>query len=154
MPSRRPRYLITTADEQTWKIDQPVLFLGEWCKVYSRMHAWQELDSETVAYHWKDRNRLYRDYSYLVELYERVLPKLANYLNNKQMESFRLTQALMESNERLQEKTLSLSKKVDSQNQEIGQLKRDLDIKKHRLRAFQIATAVTSTIILVKVFLM
>lgn len=77
-----------------------------------------------------------------------------NYLNNKQMESFRLTQALMESNERLQEKTLSLSKKIDSQNQEIGQLKRDLDIKKHRLRAFQIATAVTSTIILVKVFLM
>ena len=77
-----------------------------------------------------------------------------NYLNNKQMESFRLTQALMESNERLQEKTLSLSKKVDSQNQEIGQLKRDLDIKKHRLRAFQIATVVTSTIILVKVFLM
>ena len=77
-----------------------------------------------------------------------------NYLNNKQMESFRLTQALMESNERLQEKTLSLSKKVDSQNQEIGQLKKDLDIKKHRLRAFQVATAVTSTIILVKVFLM
>ena len=77
-----------------------------------------------------------------------------NYLNNKQMESFRLTQALMESNERLQEKTLSLSKKIDLQNQEIGQLKKDLDIKKHRLRAFQIATAVTSTIILVKVFLM
>ena len=77
-----------------------------------------------------------------------------NYLNNKQMESFRLTQALMESNERLQEKTLFLSKKVDLQNQEIGQLKRDLDIKKHRLRAFQVATAVTSTIILVKVFLM
>jgi peptidoglycan hydrolase CwlO-like protein len=77
-----------------------------------------------------------------------------NYLNNKQMESFRLTQALMDSNERLQEKTLSLSKKIDSQNQEIGQLKKDLDIKTHRLRAFQIATAVTSTIILVKVFLM
>lgn len=77
-----------------------------------------------------------------------------NYLNNKQMESFKLTQALMESNERLQEKTLFLSKKVDLQNQEIGQLKTKLDIKTHRLRAFQIATAVTSTIILVKVFLM
>lgn len=64
------------------------------------------------------------------------------------MESFRLTQALMESNERLQEKTLALSKKIDLQSEQIGQLKKDLDIKKQRLKFFQITTAVTGGIIL------
>jgi hypothetical protein len=77
-----------------------------------------------------------------------------NYLNNKQMESFRLTQALMESNEKLQGKVLTLSKKVDEQAIEIGKLQRTVEIKTHRLRAFQIATAVTSTIIILKFLVM
>ncbi len=77
-----------------------------------------------------------------------------NYLNNKQMESFRLTQALMESNEKLQNKTLSLSKKVDDQVIQIARLQRDLEIKSNRLRAFQVATVVTSTIIVLKFLVM
>ena len=77
-----------------------------------------------------------------------------NYLNNKQMESFRLTQALMESNEKLQGKLLSVSKKLDSQTAETYKLQAELDIKQRRLRTWQIATAVTSTIILIKIFLM
>lgn len=77
-----------------------------------------------------------------------------NYLNNKQMESFRLTQALMESNEKLQGKLLSVSKKLDSQTAETYKLQAELDLKQRRLRTWQIATAVTSTIILIKIFLM
>ena len=77
-----------------------------------------------------------------------------NYLNNKQMESFRLTQALMESNEKLQNKTLFLSKKVDDQVIQIARLQRDLEIKSNRLRAFQVATVVTSTIIVLKFLVM
>jgi len=77
-----------------------------------------------------------------------------NYLNNKQMESFRLTQALMESNEKLQGKLLAVSKKLDSQTAETYKLQAELDIKQRRLRTWQIATAVTSTIILIKIFLM
>lgn len=64
------------------------------------------------------------------------------------MESFRLTQALMESNEKLQAKTLALSKKVDVQNENIGQLKAELDRTRKNLRFFQITTAVTGGIIL------
>lgn len=71
-----------------------------------------------------------------------------NYLKNKEMESFRLTQALMESNEKLQAKTLALSKKVDVQNENIGQLKAELDRTRKNLRFFQITTAVTGGIIL------
>lgn len=77
-----------------------------------------------------------------------------NYLNNKQMESFRLTQALMESNEKLQGKLLTVSKKLDSQTAETYKLQAKLDLKQRRLRTWQIATAVTSTIILIKIFLM
>ena len=77
-----------------------------------------------------------------------------DYLKTKQMDSFRLTQALMESNEKLQESLLNLSKKVDKQAFEIGKLQRDLEVKSNRLRAFQIATVVTSTIIVLKFFVM
>jgi putative transferase (TIGR04331 family) len=77
------RYLITTADERSWKTDEPVLFLGEWCKLYARRHLWETLDSETVQYHWKDRDMVYRDYLYLRECHERLLPKLAAFLNAK-----------------------------------------------------------------------
>jgi hypothetical protein len=35
------RYLITTADERTWRFDQPVIFSGEWCRLYERQHIWQ-----------------------------------------------------------------------------------------------------------------
>jgi len=77
-----------------------------------------------------------------------------DYLKTKQMDSFKLTQALMESNEKLQESLLNLSKKVDKQAFEIGKLQRDLEVKSNRLRAFQIATVVTSTIIVLKFFVM
>jgi hypothetical protein len=76
------------------------------------------------------------------------------YLKDKQMDSFRLTQALMESNEKLQGKVLTLSKKVDEQAIEVGRLQKTIEIKTHRLRGFQIATAVTSIIIILKFLVM
>lgn len=42
---KESRFLITTADERTWKFDRPVIFLGEWCKRYERTHIWSKLDS-------------------------------------------------------------------------------------------------------------
>ncbi|MBL1140619.1 MAG: hypothetical protein HND53_01150 [Proteobacteria bacterium] len=38
------RFLITTADERTWKFDRPVIFLGEWCCRHNRKHIWQAMD--------------------------------------------------------------------------------------------------------------
>lgn len=76
------RYLITTALEETWPTpDKPVIFLGEWCKLYDRRQAWEKYDSITVPYHWDDRQRLYKDYLYLRDLYERILPSLGAQLN-------------------------------------------------------------------------
>ena len=75
------RYLITTADERTWPKDQPVLFLGEWCKRFSRKKNWSSLDSNTVTYHWDDRKQLQEDSLYLQDIYENLLEELSEYLN-------------------------------------------------------------------------
>ncbi len=45
----RPRYLVTTADERTWKYDQPVIFLGEWCRDYDRKEVWSKMDAIVAA---------------------------------------------------------------------------------------------------------
>lgn len=43
------RHLITTPDERTWKFDRPVLFLGEWCRLYDRSDIWMNMDAEVAA---------------------------------------------------------------------------------------------------------
>jgi putative transferase (TIGR04331 family) len=76
------RVLITTAIEETWPAaDVPVLFLGEWCKLHSRKAAWEKRDAITLDYHWEDRDKLYKDYVYLQNLYEDLLEETANNLN-------------------------------------------------------------------------
>jgi len=75
-------FLITSADENSWKEDEKILFLGEWCKKYSRRHVWSKFDYEVLPYHWVDREKLHRDYLYLNDLYERTLVQLTTKLNN------------------------------------------------------------------------
>ena len=75
------RFLITTALEQTWRQDVPVLFLGEWCRRYDRRHIWERMDAQVVSYHWDDREKLHRDYLYLRDLHEGLLAELGDYLN-------------------------------------------------------------------------
>lgn len=75
------RFLCTTALEETWPADQPILFLGEWCRRYSRRDQWSKLDAEILPYHWDDRARLNADYLYLQQVHERLLRDLTDGLN-------------------------------------------------------------------------
>ena len=77
------RTLITTADERTWPKGEgeSVLFLGEWCKRYSRKKKWEKLNSIVAPYHWDDRKMLFKDYQYLLELHENLLIDLSRKLN-------------------------------------------------------------------------
>ena len=77
------RFLITTAIEETWPKDPetPVLFLGEWCRIYSRRERWSIMNAELIPYHWDDRNKLYSDYQYLRIIYEKMLKALQVQLN-------------------------------------------------------------------------
>lgn len=74
-------FLVATADQRFWKTNEPVLFLGEWCKLYSEKSVWEKIPHEVLPYHWDDRQKLYRDYKYLQKLYERVLQDLSESLN-------------------------------------------------------------------------
>lgn len=75
------RHLITTADQRTWKFDRPVLFLGEWCRLYDKRAVWGEMDAEVLSHHWMDNDKLHADYLYLSGLYERFLVVLGERLN-------------------------------------------------------------------------
>ena len=46
---KKLRHLILTADENTWKFDCPVIFLGDWCRLYDRRHIWKNMDAIVAA---------------------------------------------------------------------------------------------------------
>ena len=75
-------FLITTAEQRFWKTDEPVLFLGEWCRLFSQRHVWENLTYEVLPYHWDDRKKLYRDYLYLDKLYNKTILHMADQLNS------------------------------------------------------------------------
>ena len=53
-------FLVTTADEKYWNKEDKIFFLGEWCKLFQNKEALSELNFETVAYHWSDKNKFQR----------------------------------------------------------------------------------------------
>ena len=68
--------------EETWPADEsPILFLGEWCRLYNKKALWERRSAEVAPYHWDDREKLYKDYLYLQALYEELLVELAAKLN-------------------------------------------------------------------------
>ena len=75
------KYLVTTADESTWPKDNPIVFLGEWCKRYPRKDYWESFASDTVNYHWHNAEKMQQDYEYLQDIYERLLIELSSHLN-------------------------------------------------------------------------
>ena len=56
------RVLVTTAVESSWLYEEPVLFLGEWCRRFSRRDHWSNLDHEVLTYHWDDRFVFAKDF--------------------------------------------------------------------------------------------
>ena len=70
-------FLVTTADQRFWKTDEEILFLGEWCKIYSQKHVWGKLNHRTLPYHWDDREKLVEDFRYVESLYAKQLTFLS-----------------------------------------------------------------------------
>ncbi len=74
-------FLATTSNQDYWNKDERILFLGEWCKLYSQKNVWQNLHYETLSYHWENRGKLYQDYLYCDSVYEKCLKQLVGQLN-------------------------------------------------------------------------
>lgn len=77
------RYLITTADERTWKFDRPVIFLGEWCRLYSRKHVWQDMDAIVAAPYGLGQAQKDLDHTEARALEQKLLPILCALLNSQ-----------------------------------------------------------------------
>jgi putative transferase (TIGR04331 family) len=75
------RYLITTADERTWIVDRPVLFLGEWCRRYDRRHVWERMDAQTAAPFGTRAEQRAQAIEYVHRLSSQLLEELAAALN-------------------------------------------------------------------------
>lgn len=73
--------LATTALEATWGDGEPVLFLGEWCRLYDRRAVWEKLPHQVVRNHWDDRSQLRHDCAYLKTLHDALLTALTRSLN-------------------------------------------------------------------------
>jgi putative transferase (TIGR04331 family) len=76
-----PRYLITTADERTWKFDRPVVFLGEWCRLYDRKHIWHGMDAIVMAPYGLGQAKKDADNVEARALEENLFPILCEALN-------------------------------------------------------------------------
>ena len=71
-------FIATTALEEFWDTSYPVVFLGPWCKRYSRKSFWQGIRSTTLAPAAKDP---FETIKYLNEVHERLLLVLAKIFN-------------------------------------------------------------------------
>jgi putative transferase (TIGR04331 family) len=75
------RFLITTADERTWKFDRPVIFLGEWCRIFERKHIWQHMDAIVAAPYGLGQAQKDADHAEARALEEKLFSILCDALN-------------------------------------------------------------------------
>jgi putative transferase (TIGR04331 family) len=79
--SKESRHLIASADERTWKFDRPVIFLGEWCRLYDRKHIWQSMDAILAEPYGLGMANKDADFSEAKQLEDKYFPILCNILN-------------------------------------------------------------------------
>jgi putative transferase (TIGR04331 family) len=75
------RYLITTADERTWKFDRNVIFLGEWCRRHERKHIWQHMNATVALPYGLGIAKKDADHDEARRIEERLFPILCETLN-------------------------------------------------------------------------
>jgi len=75
------RYLITTADERSWVFDQPVLFLGEWCRRFHRRSIWSTMDAIVAEPYGLEPEKQKHDLEYVLSLTAQLLLELTVVLN-------------------------------------------------------------------------
>lgn len=80
MPDQ-PVFLVTTAIEDFWEASRPVVFLGDWCRRYSRKKTWEALDGEVLPDLWSERTAALGACEYAEKSYERLLGPLCQALN-------------------------------------------------------------------------
>lgn len=81
METKQQQFLALTANEEFWDLSKPIIFLGEWCKTYQRKSFWQSLNAKTLVSPQLQYANSYEAYQYASNIYEALLPRLADKLN-------------------------------------------------------------------------
>ena len=81
-PETSPPFLTTTALEEFWDTTQPLVFLGEWCRRYSRREAWEVPGVTVLPDPWADPQRSLRAARDTESLYEQYLDLMGPQLNS------------------------------------------------------------------------
>ncbi len=76
-----PVFLATTALEEFWDTSKPIVFLGEWCMLYSLSDILENLDYQILKSPFDYPNIGEDIYSEVSNIYEKLLPILALKLN-------------------------------------------------------------------------
>lgn len=74
-------HLVTTADERSWKFDQPMVFLGEWCRRYQRRDVWLDMDAIVAEPYGRGQAARDRDYALARIIEEELSLALVEELN-------------------------------------------------------------------------
>ena len=74
-------FLVTTALEEFWDLNQNLLILGRWCLKYNRSSVWDKLNTKLIKARIKTSNQAYNQSQKINDIYERILPIVAGKLN-------------------------------------------------------------------------
>ena len=74
-------FLITTADERTWKFDWPVLFLNKRCRLYDRKSVWEGMDAVVSDPYELKSEQQKKNIAHIQELTGQLLIELSAALN-------------------------------------------------------------------------
>ena len=83
-------FLATTALSEFWETEEKVLLLGRWCFPHDKHNELEGLSYEVLPYPWYDRDEKYRAHTYCSQIYENILPDIAEYCNRLHGEDFGL----------------------------------------------------------------
>lgn len=80
--NKNPQYLlITTAEEQTWEFDNPVIFLGKWCIGYNKKDLWEKMDYKIAEPYNYFHSELNNDKQLITDFENLLLPLIVKELN-------------------------------------------------------------------------
>lgn len=74
-------FLATTALEEFWETSKPIVFLGEWCLLYSRRAYWEKLNGRLLSSPYATDDEGENAYQDISRIYEKTLPLLGDKLN-------------------------------------------------------------------------
>ena len=77
----KSRFLITTADERSWEMDRPAIFLGEWCCRPNRKEVWGAMDAEIAPPFYPDLKTRMEYANESNQLHDEIINNLTFYFN-------------------------------------------------------------------------